>query len=108
MKTAIEVKNLKKHYGEVKAVDGITFSVNQGEIFGMLGPNGASKTTTIEIMPDYIRPVVRAIPLTYLGDAPRQVMVGFPPQVSLRTNILVLTGWLVFSSVLAIRYWKWE
>ncbi len=62
----------------------------------------------IEIMPDYIRPVVRAIPLTYLGDALRQVMVGFPPQYSLRTDILVLTGWLIFSTVLAIKFWKWE
>lgn len=62
----------------------------------------------IEIMPDYIRPVVRAIPLTYLGDALRQVMVGFPPQYSLRTDVLVLTGWLIFSAILAIRYWKWE
>jgi ABC-2 type transport system ATP-binding protein len=46
----IEVSSLKKYYGNIKAVDGITFSVNQGEIFGLLGPNGAGKTTAIEIM----------------------------------------------------------
>ncbi len=46
----IEVTSLKKHYGEIKAVDGISFSVNEGEVFGLLGPNGAGKTTTIEIM----------------------------------------------------------
>ncbi len=46
----IEVTNLKKHYGPVKAVDGISFSVKQGEVFGLLGPNGAGKTTTIEIL----------------------------------------------------------
>ena len=46
----IEVTSLKKHYGDLKAVDGISFSVNQGEVFGLLGPNGAGKTTTIEIM----------------------------------------------------------
>jgi len=62
----------------------------------------------IEIMPGYIRPVVRAIPLTYLGDALRQVMVGFPPEYSLRVDVLVLSVWLIFSAVLAIRYWKWE
>ncbi len=62
----------------------------------------------IEMMPNYIRPVVRAIPLTYLGDALRQVMVGFPPKYSLQTNVLILTGWLIFSTILAIRFWKWE
>jgi ABC-2 type transport system ATP-binding protein len=46
----IEVSSLKKYYGEIKAVDGISFTVNKGEIFGLLGPNGAGKTTTIEIM----------------------------------------------------------
>jgi ABC-2 type transport system ATP-binding protein len=46
----IEVLSLKKHYGDLKAVDNISFTVNQGEIFGLLGPNGAGKTTTIEIM----------------------------------------------------------
>ncbi|MGQ9844738.1 MAG: ABC transporter ATP-binding protein [Caldisericia bacterium] len=44
----IEVNNLKKYYGKIKAVDDIGFYVNEGEIFGMVGPNGAGKTTTIE------------------------------------------------------------
>ncbi|MCR4426745.1 MAG: ABC transporter ATP-binding protein [Firmicutes bacterium] len=46
----IRVEGLRKHYGSVRAVDGISFSVGRGEIFGMLGPNGAGKTTTIECM----------------------------------------------------------
>ncbi len=46
----IEVTSLKKHYGDLKAVDGISFSVNKGEVFGLLGPNGAGKTTAIEVM----------------------------------------------------------
>ena len=46
----IEVTALKKHYGDLKAVDGVSFSVKEGEVFGLLGPNGAGKTTTIEIM----------------------------------------------------------
>jgi ABC-2 type transport system ATP-binding protein len=46
----IEVSSLKKYYGEIKAVDDISFTVDQGEIFGLLGPNGAGKTTSIEIM----------------------------------------------------------
>ncbi|GAB4309592.1 ABC transporter ATP-binding protein [Pseudothermotoga elfii] len=47
---AIIVKNLKKYYGAVKAVDDISFDVNQGEVVALLGPNGAGKTTTIEIL----------------------------------------------------------
>jgi ABC-2 type transport system ATP-binding protein len=46
----IEVSSLKKYYGDLKAVDDISFTVNQGEVFGLLGPNGAGKTTSIEIM----------------------------------------------------------
>lgn len=46
----IQVKDLTKHYPEIKAVNGISFNVFQGEIFGLLGPNGAGKTTTLEII----------------------------------------------------------
>lgn len=49
-KTIIEVKNLHKKYGDFEAVKGISFSVQEGEIFGLLGPNGAGKSTTLEIM----------------------------------------------------------
>jgi ABC-2 type transport system ATP-binding protein len=48
--TAIKVSNLTKKFGEVVAVNDISFSVNQGELFGFLGPNGAGKTTTINML----------------------------------------------------------
>ncbi|MDG7016202.1 MAG: ABC transporter ATP-binding protein, partial [Nitrososphaerota archaeon] len=47
---AIEVDGLKKKYGDLQAVDDISFSVGEGEVFSLLGPNGAGKTTTIEIL----------------------------------------------------------
>ena len=46
----IQVQDLRKSYGDLKAVDGISFGVNAGEVFGILGPNGAGKTTTVEIL----------------------------------------------------------
>ena len=50
MKKIIEVQSLEKKYGDFTAVKGISFSVNEGEIFGLLGPNGAGKSTTLEII----------------------------------------------------------
>jgi ABC-2 type transport system ATP-binding protein len=50
MTPAIVCRGLKKHYGDVKAVDGLDLEVRAGECFGLLGPNGAGKTTTIEIL----------------------------------------------------------
>jgi len=49
-KTVIEVTDLFKSYGDIKAVRGVSLNVIEGEIFGMLGPNGAGKTTTVEII----------------------------------------------------------
>ncbi|MDE2817740.1 MAG: ABC transporter ATP-binding protein [Chloroflexota bacterium] len=47
---AIVVENLQKSYGDLRAVDGLSFTVEEGEVFGLLGPNGAGKTTTVEIL----------------------------------------------------------
>jgi ABC-2 type transport system ATP-binding protein len=50
---AIEVRGLRKRYGQHEAVGGIDFTVGRGEVFGLLGPNGAGKTTTVEILEGY-------------------------------------------------------
>jgi ABC-2 type transport system ATP-binding protein len=50
---AIEVRDLRKSYGEVDAVRGVSFEVSRGEVFCLLGPNGAGKTTTVEILEGY-------------------------------------------------------
>jgi ABC-2 type transport system ATP-binding protein len=47
---AVEVRNLVRHFGPVKAVDGVTFDIRTREIFGILGPNGSGKTTTIRML----------------------------------------------------------
>jgi len=53
---SIEVQNLVKQFGAIKAVDGISFDVQQGEIFSLLGPNGAGKTTTISMISCLLQP----------------------------------------------------
>lgn len=52
----ISVRELKKFFGEVKAVNGISFDVRAGEVFGLLGPNGAGKTTTIKLLLGLLEP----------------------------------------------------
>jgi ABC-2 type transport system ATP-binding protein len=52
----IEVKGLIKTYGAKRAVDGVSFSVNRGDILGFLGPNGAGKSTTMKMITGFLRP----------------------------------------------------
>lgn len=52
----IEIKALSRRFGNIKAVDNISFGINAGEIVGFLGPNGAGKTTTMRMMVGYLQP----------------------------------------------------
>ncbi len=52
----IRAESLKKHYGAIKAVDGISFAIEPGEVVGLLGPNGAGKTTTMRMCAGYLAP----------------------------------------------------
>lgn len=56
MKTAISYKNVKKFYGDLKAVNGITLNIKEGEFFGLLGPNGAGKSTLINMLAGLAKP----------------------------------------------------
>jgi ABC-2 type transport system ATP-binding protein len=49
-RTAIQVRNLYKHYGKTSAIQGITLNVQRGELFGLIGADGAGKTTTFSIL----------------------------------------------------------
>src|ERR1700704_3688712 len=53
---AVEVENVSKSFGEIKALDGVTLRVRQGEIYGLLGPNGAGKTTLIRAFVGLVEP----------------------------------------------------
>jgi ABC-2 type transport system ATP-binding protein len=78
--SVIVAEDLRKYYETVKAVDGISFEVQQGEIFGFLGPNGAGKTTTIEIIEGYKAP-----------DSGRVRVLGLEPR-SQRNKLLEQIG----------------
>jgi ABC-2 type transport system ATP-binding protein len=80
MTTAIETRALSKHFGSVRAVDGLDLEVRQGEVFGFLGPNGAGKTTTIRLLMDFLRPTAGS--MTVLGGS------GADPEVRRRIGYL--------------------
>jgi ABC-2 type transport system ATP-binding protein len=71
----IHVENLVKTFGEVKAVDGISFDVSAGEIFAFLGPNGAGKTTTIQMLTTLQRPTSGSMKLDGLDPATQPLAV---------------------------------
>jgi len=56
MESAIKIEGLKKSYGDIEAVQGVTFDVYKGEMFGLVGPDGAGKTTTIRILCGLLNP----------------------------------------------------
>ncbi|MGD1991652.1 MAG: ATP-binding cassette domain-containing protein, partial [Anaerolineae bacterium] len=87
----VRVENLVKRYAEVVAVDHLSFTVEEGEIFGLLGPNGAGKTTAIRVIMDIIHPDEGTV--SVLGKPPNQAkdQVGYlPEERGLYRNLKVL------------------
>jgi ABC-2 type transport system permease protein len=62
----------------------------------------------IEIMPDFMLRIAAVMPLTYLGDALRQIMVNGTPLYPMITNLGVMAAWAVACMLLAIKLFKWE
>jgi len=56
MANAIEIKNLTKNFGDLKAVNNLSLSIKEGELFGLLGPNGSGKTTTVKLLTGQLKP----------------------------------------------------
>ncbi len=86
MEKAIEVRDLSKRYGEILAVDHVSFDVGEGEIFGFLGPNGAGKTTTIRMLTGLCRPTAGTARILGLNVASEIVeikkRIGVVPEIS--------------------------
>ncbi len=78
---AIELDNVCKSFGAVRAVDGLSMQVPQGSVYGFLGPNGAGKTTTLRMVMDIIRPDSGAIRLFGApASSPAREHVGYMPE----------------------------
>ncbi|PIZ00101.1 hypothetical protein COY62_04430 [bacterium (Candidatus Howlettbacteria) CG_4_10_14_0_8_um_filter_40_9] len=90
--SVIEIKDLKKYYGKTKAVDGVSFEIKKGEVFGFLGPNGAGKTTTIRCLMDFIRPTEGSISI--LGKDLREESVFLKSKIGyLPGNVKLYDKW---------------
>jgi ABC-2 type transport system ATP-binding protein len=101
---AIEVSDLRKEYGDLVAVNNISFSVKKGEIFAFLGPNGAGKTTTVEMIESIRQPTAGTIKLigknikTHFNEVKKDI--GVLPQEFLSFERLTVKETLVYFSKL--------
>jgi ABC-2 type transport system ATP-binding protein len=100
MKSILEVQHLIKKYGDFTAVDGVSFAIEEGEIFSLLGPNGAGKTTTISVLSCLLKPtsgdaVIGGHSVTRESLQVREV-IGVVPQDIALYNMLSARENLVF------------
>ncbi len=81
MDSALEIDRISKSYADRKVVDDVSFSVGRGEVFGLVGPNGSGKTTTIRVALDIVRPETGTVRLSD-GERTRSALskVGYLPE----------------------------
>ena len=94
----IEVADLRKTYGDVRAVDGISFAIDAGEIVAVLGPNGAGKTTTIEMLEGYRTPDSGSVRV--LDDDPATAGVAYRERVGIVLQECGIDPYLTVEEVL--------
>ena len=80
----IEARELRKEYGDFVAVEGSTFSVDDGEVFGIVGPNGAGKTTTLKMLAGLLDPTAGSATVAGFdaGETEMRRHLGFLPEES--------------------------
>lgn len=98
----VKVENLTKSFGFVKAVDNLSFEIQQGEVIGFLGPNGAGKTTTMRMITGYLSPDSGMV---YIADVPVgentinvQRRIGYLPENNPLYNDMLIAELLEFSA----------
>ena len=102
MKILVSARDLRKNYGSLTAVDGISFEIREGECFGFLGPNGAGKTTTVKMI-HCVSPVtsgtliVNGLP-AHINNRALKKMTGIIPQeITLDVDLTVYENLIIFS-----------
>jgi ABC-2 type transport system ATP-binding protein len=101
---AVEVSHIVKSYADKIAVDDLSFTVNEGEIFGLIGPNGAGKTTTIRMMMDIIKPDSGQVTLfgEKLSEATKNKLGYMPEERGLYKKMRVLDAIVYLASLKGI------
>ncbi|MDA8018383.1 MAG: ABC transporter ATP-binding protein [Thermoanaerobaculia bacterium] len=96
----VEVDGIVKHYGPIKAVDGLSFEVRRGEVLGFLGPNGAGKTTAMRIVTGFLKPDAGRVRLAG-HDLDRESLearhkLGYLPENAPAYGEMTVRGFLTF------------
>jgi ABC-2 type transport system ATP-binding protein len=96
----VEIKNLRKQFGSLTAVDDISFQVNQGEVLGFLGPNGAGKSTTMKMITGFLTPTAGSITVNDydIVQQPLEVKqcIGYLPEGAPAYPDMTVAGFLEF------------
>ncbi len=101
---AVNVKNLVKAYGTMKALDGVDLKINSGDIFAILGPNGAGKTTLMRILTTQLRPSggdanVGGFDTVKKGGDVRKIISYVPQEMSVWTDITGYENLLIYAKL---------
>ena len=104
---AIDVQNIVKKFGEFTAVKGISFSVDEGEIFGLLGPNGAGKSTLIRMMVTLLQPtsgtaVINGFDVVKQSDGVRQSIGVIPQAMTSDLELSVEENLIIFAKLYSV------
>jgi ABC-2 type transport system ATP-binding protein len=98
----INVQNLAKSFGTKKAVDGVTFSVERGEVLGFLGPNGAGKSTTMRMITGFIPPTSGTVKVggfdITTDPIPAKRLIGYLPENAPAYTDMTVQGFLNFAA----------
>ena len=96
----VRVRDLRKSYGSIRALDGISFEVERGDILGFLGPNGAGKTTAMKLITGFLEPAVGAVVVAGhdVGKDPlaAQRRIGYLPEHAPAYGEMTVDGFLRF------------